>query len=39
LPRPTFTSIAPLGIMANVRAQKMPSVTAVNGNRQTAISV
>src|SRR5262249_49376946 len=39
LPRPTFTSMAPLGIMANVRAQKMPSVSLVSGNRQTAISV
>jgi hypothetical protein len=31
LPRPTFTGMAPRGIMAKVRAQKMPSVFLVKG--------
>ena len=31
LPRPTFTGMAPRGIMAKVRAQKMPSVSLVKG--------
>ena len=39
LPPSTFTNIAPRGIVAKVRAQSMPSVSLVSGNRQTAISV
>jgi len=31
VPRPTFTGMAPRGIMAKVRAQKMPSVSLVKG--------
>jgi hypothetical protein len=31
LPRRTFTGMAPRGIMAKVRAQKMPSVSLVKG--------
>jgi aerobic carbon-monoxide dehydrogenase large subunit len=39
LPRPTFTSIDPGGIIAKVRARNIPSVSRVSGNRQTAMSV
>jgi hypothetical protein len=39
LPRPTFISIAPRGIIAKVRVQKIPSVSRVSGNKHTAMSV
>ena len=38
-PRPILMTIAPLGIIAKVRAHRMPSVSRVSGNRQTAMSV